>query len=88
MTTAPNLKREKQLKVPLNDLEADTLRQFCARIGAQAAPFVRKTIFEHMNLETNRTSGKRRTEWPRHGHVQRFPGRAVLVAGGFQRMRL
>jgi hypothetical protein len=87
MTTAPNLKREKQLKVPLNEPEAEALRQFCARIGAQAAPFVRKTIFAHMKLEMNRTAGKRRMEWPRHGHMQRFPGRAV-VAGGFQRMRL
>ena len=41
MTTTPNLKREKQLKVPLNDVEDDLLRKFCARIGMHCAPFVR-----------------------------------------------
>ena len=87
MSPTPNLKREKQLKIPLNDVEADLLRRFCARIGAQAAPFVRKTIFEHMQIESNRTAGKRKSEWPRHGHVQRFPGRAT-VAGGFRRLHL
>jgi hypothetical protein len=83
----PNLKREKTLKVPLNDVEQDQLRKFCTGIGQSVAPFVRDLVTAHIRTETNRTAGKRRMEWPRHGHVQRFPGRAI-AAGGFQRMRL
>lgn len=84
--TAPNPKREKQLKVPLNDHEAAALRQFCTSIGRHVAPFVRDLAFAHIR-EANRTVGKRKSEWPRHGHVQRFPGRAA-VAGGFRRLHL
>lgn len=90
-STKPNLKREKTLKVPLNDIEQNRLRQFCAGIGKHVAPFVRDLVSAHIHQETNRTVGRRRKEWPRHGHphghAQRFPGRA-MVAGGFQRMRL
>ena len=84
----PNLKRENTLKVPLNDVEQEQLRKFCT---GQIAPFVRDLVLAHIRTETNRTAEKRRSERPRHGHphghVQRFPGRA-MVAGGFQRMRL
>lgn len=87
-TTKPNLKREKTLKVPLNDVEQSQLRKFC---GTQIAPFVRNLVFAHIRAETNRTAGKRRNEGPRHGHqhghAQRFPGR-VAVAGGFRCLRL
>lgn len=85
--TNPNLKREKTLKVPLNDVEDLNLRQFCARIGEHCAPFVRQAVFDRIKTETNRTAGKRNHEWPRHGHMQRFPGRAA-VAGGFRRLHL
>lgn len=84
----PNLKRERTLKVPLNDVEQDELRKFCP---GQVAPFVRDLVLAHIRKETNRTAGKRQSERPRHGHLhghaQRFPGR-VAVAGGFHRMRL
>lgn len=87
-TTKPNLKREKTLKVPLNDVEQDQLRKFC---GTRVAPFVRDLVFAHIRAEANRTAGKRRNEWPRnghqHGHVQRFPGRAA-AAGGCGHLRL
>lgn len=87
----PNPKRENTLKVPLNDTEDLQLRQFCSGIGQQVAPFVRQTLFAHMRAaaapSANPSPVRRRTEWPRGGHVQRFPGRAV-AAGGFHRMRL
>lgn len=87
-TTKPNLKRQRTLKVPLNDVEQDQLRKFC---GTQVAPFVRNLIFGHIHRKTNRTVEKGHIERPRHGHqhghVQRFPGRAV-VAGGCGRLRL
>jgi len=83
----PNLKRENTLKVPLNDPEASQLRKFCTSIGKEMAPFIRDIAFAHIRAEANRTAGKRRMEWPRHGHMQRFPGRA-MAAGGCQRMRL
>lgn len=82
----PNLKREKPLKVPMNDVEHDALRRFCARFGMQQAPFARLAVFDRI-AELNRTAGKGKSEWPRHGHVQRFPGRAA-VAGGFRRLHL
>jgi hypothetical protein len=88
MNTKPNLKREKTLKVPLNDIEQDQLRKFC---GSQIAPFVRNLVFAHIRARANHTAGKPRSERPRHGHqhghVQRFPGRAVM-AGGFKRLHL
>jgi len=88
MSTKPNLKREKTLKVPLNDVEQDQLRKFC---GSRVAPFVRDLVFAHIRAEANHTGGKRRIERPRyghqHGHAQRFPGRAV-IAGGFRRLHL
>lgn len=88
MSTTPNLKRQKTLKVPLNDIEQDQLKQFC---GSQVAPFVRNLIFGHIRQMTNRTVEKRPGERPRHGHqhghAQRFPGR-VAVAGGFRCLRL
>lgn len=88
MSTKPNLKRVKTLKVPLNDVEDEQLRQFC---GAQVAPVVRDIIFGHIQRRTNRTAGKQRSGWPRHGHpyghVQRFPGRAVIPSG-FRRLHL
>jgi hypothetical protein len=87
-TTKPNLKREKTLKVPLNDVEQDQLRKFC---GTRVAPFVRDLVFAHIRQVTNRTAEKRGSEWPRHGHqhghAQRFPGRAA-IAGGFRRLHL
>jgi hypothetical protein len=87
-TTKPNLKRQKTLKVPLNDVEQDQLRKFC---GAQVAPFVRDLVFGHIRRETNRTVEKRHSERPRHGHQHghavRFPGRAI-AAGGCGRLRL
>lgn len=86
--TKPNLKREQVLKVPLNDVEQDQLRKFCA---GRVAPFVRDLVFAHIRHHTDRTAGKRRSEWPahghQHGHAQRFPGRAA-VAGGFRRLHL
>lgn len=90
MTTTPNLKRENTLKVPLNDVEQNQLRVFCK---GQIAPFVRDLVFAHIRAQTNRTAEKRRSEWPRHGHLhghvqQRFPGRAAAVAGGFRRLHL
>lgn len=88
MTSKPNLKREKTLKVPLNDVEQDQLRKFCT---GQIAPFVRDLVLAHIRQKTNRTVGPARSEWPRHGqrhgHVQRFPGRAT-AAGRFQRQHL
>jgi hypothetical protein len=87
MTTTPNPKREKQLKVPLNDNEDAALRKFCTSIGRHVAPFVRDLAFAHIRAEVNRTAGKRKSEWPRHGHMQRFPGRAA-VAGGLKRLHL
>lgn len=90
MTTKPNLKREKTLKVPLNDVEQDELRKFCAATG-HVAPFVRDLVFAHIRAQANRTAAPRRGERPRHGHqhghVQRFPGRAG-AAVGFQRRHL
>jgi len=84
----PNPKRENTLKVPLNDTEDLALRQFCASIGQHVAPFVRQAAFAHMRAATTPATNpipvRRRGEWPRHGHVQRFPGRAV-AAGGFHR---
>ena len=88
MSTKPNLKREKTLKVPLNDVEQDQLRKFC---GSRVAPFVRDLVFAHIRADANHTGGKRRIERPRyghqHGHTQRFPGR-VVIAGGFRRLHL
>jgi hypothetical protein len=88
MSTKPNLKREKTLKVPLNDVEQDQLRKFC---GTRVAPFVRDLVFAHIRAAANHTGGKRHSERPRHGHqhghAQRFPGRAA-VAGGFRRLHL
>jgi hypothetical protein len=88
----PNPKRENTLKVPLNDTEQQRLRQFCSSVGQQVAPFVRQLVFAHMRASAaapapNPIPVRRRSEWPRHGHVQRFPGRAV-VAGKHQRMHL
>lgn len=84
----PNLKRENTLKVPLNEMEDLALRQFCASIGQHVAPFVRQVAFAHMRAAStpaaNPNPARRRGEWPRHGHVQRFPGRAV-AGGGFHR---
>lgn len=88
MSTKPNLKRANTLKVPLNDVEQDQLRSFCP---GQVAPFVRDLLLAHIRKETNRTAEKRPDARPRHGHqhghVRRFPGRAV-VAGGCGRLRL
>jgi len=87
-TQKPNPKRENTLKVPLNETEDLALRQFCASIGQHVAPFVRQAAFAHMRAAAtpaaNPTPARRRGEWPRHGHVQRFPGRAV-AAGSFHR---
>jgi hypothetical protein len=84
----PNPKRENTLKVPLNETEDLALRQFCASIGQHVAPFVRQVAFAHMRAAStpaaNPNPARRRGEWPRHGHVQRFPGRAV-AGGGFHR---
>jgi len=91
MKSKPNLKREKTLKVPLNDVEQDQLRQFCTGIGKHVAPFVRDLVTAHIRQRTNRTVGPGRSEWPRHGHnhghAQRFPGRPA-AAGGGKRMHL
>lgn len=91
MSSKPNLKRERTLKVPLNDIEQDQLRQFCAGIGKSVAPFVRDLVTAHIRPTTNRTAGPVRNEWPRHGHshghAQRFPGRAI-AAGAGKRMHL
>ena len=81
-----NPKRENTLKVPLNDAEDLKLRQFCAGLGLQVAPFMRQAAFAHMRA-ANDTAVKPQTKWPRHGHVQRFPGRAA-VAGGCRHLRL
>jgi hypothetical protein len=84
----PNPKRENTLKVPLNETEDLALRQFCASIGQHVAPFVRQVAFAHMRAAStpaaNPNPARRRGEWPRHGHVQRFPGRAV-AGGSFHR---
>lgn len=78
----PNPKRENTLKVPLNDTEQEQIRTFCP---GQVAPFVRNLVLAHIRQATNRTVGPARSEWPRHGqrhgHVQRFPGRAAAGAG-------
>ena len=83
----PNLKRANTLKVPLNDVEQEQLRTFCP---GQIAPFVRDLVLAHIRTRTNRTAGPDRSEWPRHGqrhgHAQRFPGRAAAGAG--KRMHL
>jgi hypothetical protein len=88
MSTKLNLKREKTLKVPLNDVEQDQLRRFC---GTRVAPFVRDLVFAHIRAKADHTVGKRHSERRRHGHqhghAQRFPGRAP-VAGGFRRLHL
>lgn len=87
----PNPKRENTLKVPLNDTEDLTLRQFCARAGQKVAPLVRQVLLAHMAAASvpaaNPTPVRRRSERPRHGHMPRCPGRPA-VASGFQRMRL
>jgi len=87
-THKPNPKRENTLKVPLNETEDLALRQFCASIGQHVAPFVRQAAFAHMRAAAtpaaNPTPARRRSGWPRHGHVQRFPGRAV-AGGSFHR---
>jgi len=89
MTTKPNLKRENTLKVPLNDIEQDQLRKFCAATG-QVAPFVRDLVLAHIRKETNRTAEQGNKRRPRHGHqhghAQRFPGRAA--AGAARHLRL
>ena len=89
MSTKPNLKRENTLKVPLNDVEQDQLRKFCAATG-QIAPFVRDLVLAHIRKETNRTVEKGGQGRPRHGHVRghahRFPGRSV--AGAARHLRL
>lgn len=86
MSSKPNLKRERTLKVPLNDVEQDQLRTFCTGIGQSVAPFVRDLVTAHIRDKTNRTAGPARSEWPRHGHqrghVQRFPGRATAAGAG------
>jgi hypothetical protein len=91
MKSKPNLKREKTLKVPLNDVEQDQLRKFCTDLGKSVAPFVRDLVTAHIRQRTDRTVGPVKSEWPRngqrHGHVQRFPGRAT-AAGRFQRQHL
>lgn len=87
MTTTPNLKRENTLKVPMNDPETAEVRQFCARIGKSVAPFVRDLTLAHIRAELNRTVQKQKSEWPRRGHVQRFPGR-LAGAGGCRHLRL
>jgi|GEM_PF-2331886 len=91
--TKPNLKRERTLKVPLNDPETAEIRQFCTAIGKHVAPFIRDLTLAHIRQESNRTDVRRRSEWPRHGHQhghhvqQRFPGRAA-VAGVGKRLHL
>jgi hypothetical protein len=90
--TKPNLKRQKTLKVPLNDVEETALKKFCTGIGRkQVAPWVRDLVSAHIRQETNRTVEKRPGERPRHGHQHghavRFPGRAV-AAGNCGRLRL
>ena len=91
MSTKPNLKREHTLKVPLNDPEVEKLRQFCTGLGQSVAPFVRDLVSAHIRQETNRSPGKRRSEWPssghQRGHAQRFPGRPA-AAGAGKRMHL
>lgn len=88
MSTKPNLKREKPLKVPMNEIEHEEVRKFCR---GQIAPFVRGLLLAHIRAESNHTGGKRHIERPRHGHShghpQRFPDRTA-VAGGFRRLHL
>lgn len=87
-TTKPNLKRQKTLRVPLNEVEQDQVRKFCP---GQIAPFVRNLLLAHIRTEANRTAERQRSGPARHGHqhghVQQFPGRAA-AAGNCGRLRL
>lgn len=74
------------LKVPVNQAEVSTIRQHCARIRSQVAPFMRAAAFEKIDRDGgNRSFPARKSEWPRHGHVQRLPSRASLAKGGMRK---
>lgn len=84
-TTAANLIRDLLFKVPANETEDSTIRQHCARIGSQVAPFIRAATLEKIERDGgNRNFPARKTEWPRHGHIQRLPSRASLAKGGMR----
>lgn len=76
------------LKVPVNQSEDSKIRQHCARIRSQVAPFIRAATLEKIERDHdsgNRSFPARKTEWPRHGHVQRLPSRASLAKGGMRK---
>lgn len=85
-TTAVSLIRDLLFKVPANETEDSTIRQHCARIGSQVAPFMRTATLEKIERDGgNRSFPARKGEWPRHGHVQRLPNRASLAKGGMRK---
>lgn len=72
-------------KVPVNQVEDSAIRKHCARIGERIAPFIRKATLEKIERDgANRSCPARKTEWPRHGHIQRLPSRASLAKGGMR----
>jgi hypothetical protein len=76
------------LKVPINEVEESTIRKHCARIGSRIAPFMRAATLEKIERDRdggNRSFPARKSEWPRHGHVQRLPSRASLAKGGMRK---
>jgi hypothetical protein len=88
-TTPASLIRDlPPLKVPVNQVEDDTIRKHCARIGSQVAPFIRAALLEKIRRDGgNRNDAKRKAEGTCRGHMQRFPNRAT-AAGTTRRMHL
>jgi hypothetical protein len=73
------------LKVPVNRREDSKIRKHCARIGQRVAPWLRQVAIERIDRDTpNRTCPARKSEWPRHGHLQRLPSRASMARGGMR----
>ena len=77
--TAANLIRNLGFMVPLNSHEDDRYRKFCASIKRQVAPTMRIAMDEYIDrTEANRIEQQRKTEYPRHTHVRKFPNRASM----------
>jgi hypothetical protein len=87
-TNAASLIRDLLFKVPANQTEDTTIRQHCARIGSQVAPFIRAATLEKIDRDgANRSFPKRKSEGPCHGQKHRFPNRAS-AAGVSRRLHL
>lgn len=86
-TIAANLIRDlPPLKVPVNEVEDNTIRKHCARIGSQVAPFIRAAMLEKIQRDgANRSFPNRKAEGPCHGQKHRFPNRASAAGTSHRR---